>query len=454
MSGLARIYLQRGFVVSGSDACCDSAVIHQLRAAGCTIAPAEGGDVLPGVDRVVHSLAVPPTDATLVAARQAGVKTQLYAEALGELSRERETVAIAGTHGKTTTTSMLVKILEVAERGAGHVVGAGLEGGLAAGAHWGKDGAPFVVEACEYGGSFQRLDPRGAVLINVEPDHLDFYGSFDAVKRAFADFAGRVPEDGFLIVSAACAEVLDLARGRVARTRIVGLPGTPNDGGSCDVMATDLRLVEGRWCFRIAAREGTSEETTLDVPGLHNVGNALLAAAAALELGVPLSHCVDGLSLYRGAERRFQVMYDGGGSVVIDDYAHHPTEVAATLAAVRERYPEHRLVVCYQPHQASRTRELHDEFVEVLITAHHCVLPEIYYARDSDADRATVSSRSLVDALTSRGGSASFAADFVTAREFMLEQNVTPIVYLVMGAGDVFRVAQGLVRVLSRRGPA
>jgi UDP-N-acetylmuramate--alanine ligase len=472
MSGAAQVLLERGFEVSGSDQN-ESAELARLREAGALIsrghaaehverlarcAPASTCAGANSVPLVVRSLAVPDTNPECVAARALGWPVLSYAELLGRWSRERSSISIAGTHGKTTTTSMTVALLDAAGVDPGFVIG----GRARIGAHpprsacWGAPSAPFVLESCEYGGSFHHYRPRIAAVTNVEADHLDYYGDFDGVRHAFRRFAAGEPDAAAprTVLTVQAAEALGLPAREVARWVADG-PGLnllPRDlDPAAVVRAESVEVRGGTPCFVPILGERRLRPVHLGIPGRHNVTNALVALAAVAEAGIDPALGLAGLEAFRGAERRFQILCDTPEHAVVDDYAHHPTEIEATLEAARQRFPDRALAVIYQPHQASRTREHLSDFGRVLARADDCLMTEIYYTRDREEDRRNVSSLQVAQEIERCGGRARFAAGLDEALPRALDLYRDKIVYLVMGAGDVFRVAEGLVRELSGR---
>ncbi len=452
MRGAALVLLRRGASVSGSDVAA-SGETNRLAKAGARIAIGQRRENVPdNADLVVFSAAIKPDNPEMIEARRRGVETIKYSDLLGRLMRGRDGIAIAGTHGKSTTTGMTAYVLRQAGCDPSFVVGAivdQLGGGSGVG-----DGPHFVVEACEYDRSFLHLAPRLAAILNVEEDHLDYYKDFTDIIGAFGDFAALLPHDGALIVNGECRAALTAARHARAPVETFGF------GPEAVWRAIDPRPERGCFRFEIARGGEVLAETRLRIPGRHHVANALASAALCWHAGVPIDRIARILPDYAGAQRRLTLRGDVGGVVVLDDYAHHPTEIQVTLRAARERYEPHRLWVVFQPHQHSRTRFLLADFARSLAAADVVVVPDIYFVRDSESERNQVTALDLVNRIHMNGGDARYEPDFdCIVRQ--LASSVEPgDVVLTMGAGDVWRVADSLIAELrsaaaaAARGPA
>lgn len=432
MSAVARIMVARGVPVSGSDAK-DLPVMAELAAAGARIAVGYDAANVGDAQTVVAGSAIRADNPELVAARAAGLPVLHRSEALAATMADDLVVAVAGTHGKSTTTSMITVLLQ----------GAGLDPSFAIGANvpaLGVNAASgtsevFIAEADESDGSFLNYRPRIAVVTNVEPDHLDYYGTAEAVYESFDRFTRLLPADGVLIACADDAGALALAERTLARgdTKVV-LYGTSDradlvlhDGGPGDVAVTSPA---GRFPLN------------LQVPGRHNALNAAAAVAVALELGVDPALAAGSLAQFSGASRRFELKGEAGGVRVYDDYAHHPTEVRAALAAARSVAGGHRVHVLFQPHLFSRTREFATEFADALNMADTALVLEIYPAREDPIPGVT--SHLIVDHLAPGGrlvGSAGAVADLVAAAE-------PGDIVLTVGAGDVTAFGPQIVQAL------
>jgi UDP-N-acetylmuramate--alanine ligase len=438
MSGLARILLARGCRVSGSDLRHTEAT-QALARQGASIRTGHGAENLPArAELVVRSAAIGDDNPEIEAARRRGLRILKYAEALGELSREKETIAVCGTHGKTTTTGMIATILETAGLGPTYLLGSPLvHNGL--NAEYGR-GHRFVVEACEYDRSFLNLSPNSIVLTNIEEDHLDYYRNLDDILSAFEEFCGRVPPSGRIFP---CVDNANAARIAQKFRPIVETAALNADA---DWKARILEARDGWVRFEVVKYGKTFDEFVLAVPGMHNVSNALQAIACATTLGVGKEFIQLALAQFRGTRRRMEhVGETGHGTPVIDDYAHHPTEIQTTLKAVKEKFAGRKLWCVFQPHQHSRTRTLFKEFVRCFADADVVLIPDIYTARDAEADRESVSSQELVRAINETGKPALYMSSFDEIAEFVSSKVNSNSVVVMMGAGNIDEVARRVV---------
>jgi UDP-N-acetylmuramate--alanine ligase len=375
-----------------------------------------------------------------------GIRIIKYAQMLGALMSRCEGIAISGTHGKSTSTAWLAFVLQRAGLDPSFVVGASvaqLGGGSGAG-----NGRHFVAEACEYDRSFLNLRPRRAAILNIEEDHLDCYANLAAIVQAFSQFAARLPADGLLVTSADDPRCAEVRRGFRGRTETFGL------GREADWTAEEPSLTQGCYAFAASYRGQALGRVTLAIPGLHNVSNALAVVALALDCGVPWDVLAPALSEFSGARRRLELRGEAGGVKILDDYAHHPTEIQATLRAARQRYNPTHLWCVFQPHQHSRTRFLLSHFAESFSLADHVLVPEIYFVRDSERERETICAADLVALIKTRGDNAEHipAFDDIITR---LTQAVTPgDVVITMGAGNIWKVADELLCRLGGNLPA
>ena len=445
MSGIAELLVNLGYEVSGSDAKRSQAT-DRLATLGVRVAVGHCADNIGDADVVVFSSAVRPDNPELSAARARHITIIPRAELLGELMRLRFGIAIAGAHGKTTTTSMIALVLERAGLDPTAVIGGRLSA-LGGNARLGR-GAYMVAEADESDRSFLKLFPAIAVMTNIDREHMEAYGSFENLQEAFVEFANRVPFYGSIVVCADDPELVAL-RPRFSRRVIsYGLSGDAN------IAAADVKL-EGFGSQSTVTRRLASGETRtlgtlrLQVPGRHSVQNALAAVTVALELDVPFAQVASALADFQGVERRFERRGPVDGVTVIDDYGHHPTEIAAVLAAVRAARPS-RVIVAFQPHRYSRTRDLMREFGLALAAADELVLTEIYGASEDPIPGVTV--EALAAAInTSRA---------MPVRVVKVLDEVAPViagiarpgdVVITLGAGSIGGVAPRVIEELKRR---
>jgi UDP-N-acetylmuramate--alanine ligase len=377
MSALAELLLADGSVVSGCDVH-PGDIGERLRSSGADIH--EGQDpahIDTSISAVIATSAVPFDHPELVAARNARIPVLKRAQALGALVNEGTVIAVAGTHGKTTTTAMTTAILAESGLQPTAFVG-GRVPGWNSGLHRGADHL-FVVEADEYDRSFHMLQPTVAVVTTIEADHLDVYGSLEGVEEAFRQFVQLVPPDGLLVV---CSDDAG-ARGLVQRARSltpVQLYGTER---GADMRAHDIEMRGRGSRFRVRAQGDELGQLTLSVTGYHNIRNALAATAVALHFGATFEQAQRALVRFMGVERRFQEIGRVGGVTVVDDYAHHPTEIRATLAAARSAYAGQRLIAVFQPHLFTRTRDFASAFGVALATADVVWVTDVYPARET-----------------------------------------------------------------------
>lgn len=440
MSALAELLARRGVNITGTDA--NPAGAPDLALLGITV-HAHDASLVRQARAVVYSSAIPAAHPEMVAAREAGIPLVRRAEALAEAVAGGTLVGISGTHGKTTTTVMTTEALAAAGRDPTGVVGGRV-------GHWGGNlrlGADtYVVESDEYDRSFLALSPAVAVVLNVEADHLDIYRDLEDITRAFEQFISPAR------VVVRCADDVGAMALRVRSTSEViaytaTLPGTQPSVGAEDArLVADALTLDANGARFIARFDDEAlGEVTLSVPGLHNVRNALAAIGAGLALGLTVPLMAPGLAAFRGVERRFQRLGAAAGVEVVDDYAHHPTEVEATIAAARHAFPDRRIVIAFQPHLYSRTRDLQHEFAVALGAADILFLCDIYGARE--APEAGVTSALIGERIESnvlrwhgpRTDAARALASFVHAGD----------VVITMGAGDITRVGPELLAALS-----
>ena len=444
MSGIAEVLLNLGYQISGSDLA-QSAVTQRLQELGARIALGHQKENVLGADAIVTSTAVANNNPEVIAAREARIPVVPRAVMLAELMRLKRGIAVAGTHGKTTTTSLVASVLAAGGLDPTFVIGgrlnsAGANAGLGAGDY-------IVVEADESDASFLNLLPVMAIITNIDADHMDTYGHDIArLKSAFVEFTQRLPFYGSAIVCSDDANVRDIIP-FVSRPLI-----TYGLNGDAQFCASNVRAIGTRMQFDVArtTRQGTLPLLSIDLslPGKHNVLNALAAIAVATELGVDDLAIANGLSGFRGVGRRFTQVGDfvatkGGKFSVIDDYGHHPVEMAATLAAARGAWPKRRIVLAFQPHRYTRTRDCFEDFVKVLSSADAVLLTEVYAAGEPVVVAAD--GRALARGVRVAGKvEPIFVEDVTTMAEAIKSFAQDGDVVIVMGAGSISKVPEQL----------
>jgi len=428
MSSLARLLSDWGWTLSGSD--CALAGTADLAARGVALHEGHAHDYLPDdVDLVVCSDAIGADNPELSSAAARGIPIRSYFEMLASLGRGRRTLAVAGTHGKSTATAMAAEIFVRAGLDPTAIYGAtpvGRPSGARAGrSRW------MLVEACEYRANFLKLRPEAAVVLGIEPDHLDYYGSREALQAAFARFVALVPAGGLVLVRHECAATRAVSAAAAGRVETFGLD--PRAGYT----ARNLRPRAGRYAFELVRHGDCLGEIRLQVPGRHQVLNALAAAALALEHRAAMADVAATLEAFRGLRRRLEVRGVWRGVDLVDDYAHHPTEVAATLATIREMYPQRRVWCVFQPHQACRTAHFLDEFAASLQNVDKLMVAEIFRAREPQPRRGEITAADLA-AQAAAGGVEVMAAHEPRAIVRRLRDRLAEgDVLVTMGAGDI-----------------
>ncbi len=435
LSAIARFLLEMGHTVSGSDRV-ESTFTRDLQSAGVTIHIGHNPENVTGADLVVRSSAIPDDNPEVVAARAGRIPVLKRADFLGTLIEGKTCIAIAGTHGKTTTSAMIAWMLSALNQDPSFIVG-GVLVNLGTNAHHGKGNA-FVIEADEYDRMFLGLKPAIEVVTNIEHDHPDCYPTLADLQAAFLEFVRNLPAGGTLIT---CAEdpgaVALLSKAEKIGTTVLVYGLKPISGNGREIEAyTSALSVNGKGGFTFNTSVlGNSATVELQVPGKHNILNALAALIVAQLLNLPLSDAARALGQFSGTGRRFEVRGEVNGITVIDDYAHHPTEIQATLAAARFRYPRSHLWVVWQPHTYSRTQVLMDDFANSFGNADEVIVTEVYPAREQKQD---FSSKMVVDAMQRP---AHFIAGLSEVSEYLIAHLHPGDVLLVLSAGDADQVS-------------
>lgn len=437
MSGLAEILLEEGFTVSGSDMK-DSDLCRHLQEAGARVTIGQAAENIEDPDVVVFTAAIHPDNPEFAAARDRGIPMLSRAELLGELMKNYgEAINVAGTHGKTTTTSMISEILLQAGKDPTITVGGMLPsigGNIRVG---GSD--YFVAEACEYTNSFLSFFPTVSVILNVEADHLDFFKDIDDIRHSFREFILRLPQDerGLLVFNGDIRDPEYFLSGLGCRVLTFG------HGENCDYRAEDISYDEfARPSYTLMEKGQDRGRISLGVTGEHNVYNSLSAIAVARSLGMEIPEIAAALKAYKGTERRFEYKGKVHGFTIIDDYAHHPQEIEATLRTAA-MYPHKKLWVAFQPHTYSRTKALLPEFAKALSGADSVILADIYAAREKNT--VGITSADLAEKIAETGTDVHYLPDFESIRKFILDHVEEGDLLITMGAGNIVDIGNQLI---------
>jgi UDP-N-acetylmuramate--alanine ligase len=437
MSGLARIALSHGINVSGSDAK-DSTVLSALGALGAEVHSAHLANQVDGADFVIFSTAISQNNVELVRAHELNLPILSRAQALATLMSDSKSIAVAGTHGKTTTSSMLTVALQACGLDPSFAIGGTLTSS-GSNAHRGT-GELFVAEADESDGSFIEYRPFAAIVTNVEHDHVDYFATAADVTKAFVDFAATINRDGYLVYCADDQGASNLAS-TISDLNLISYGTTEG----ADLFIDSINLLPMGSTARVLWKGRTIGNLTLQVPGLHNVLNAAAALAMALVLGASAQDALSGLASFHGTGRRFELKATVHGIRVIDDYGHHPTEIDVTLTAAKLYAGDGRLIVVFQPHRYSRTKAFMNEFAKALSIADEVILLEIYAA--SEAPLPGITSATIAEQMEK----GHFIPNFLEATEWVVEQAKPGDVIITLGAGDVNSLAPIIGDGLARR---
>jgi UDP-N-acetylmuramate--alanine ligase len=438
MSAIATVLYERGYHVSGSDQA-ESDATRALREQGIEVIIGQRAENVGAVEMVVISSAIRADNPELIAAQQRHIPVTKRAQFLGWLMQGSLGVAVAGTHGKTTTTAMIAHILMSAGRDPSFIVGGTIKS-IGRSAHAGRD-REFVIEADEYDRMFLGLTPTIEVILNVEHDHPDCYPTLDDMLDAFREFIQHVPADGLVVACGEDAAASMLAR-EAARHQLYGFKP------AFDWHATDVRPNQaGGVDFLVYHADQMLGIVRLRVPGKHNVLNALAALAVSDSIGVPFNAAVDALSEFRGVGRRFEVRGEVNGVTIVDDYGHHPTEIKATLAGARLRYPGQQIWAVLQPHTYSRTKTLLDQFAAAFEDADHVIVTAIYASRERDT--LGISNQDVVAAMARRDAphpDARAIDDLTDVARYLQQHTQLGDVVITFSAGDANKVSAELLK--------
>ncbi len=437
MSGLAEILLKEGFCVSGSDSK-SSSLTQMLEGKGVKIFYGQRAqNITSDLDCVVYTSAIHPDNPEFIAAKELNIPLLSRAQLLGQIMKNYDTaIAVSGTHGKTTTTSMISEILLHADTDPTLSIG-GILKTIGGNIRVGESGY-FVTEACEYTNSFLSFFPTIGIILNIEEDHMDFFKDIEEIRDSFRRFALLLPSDGTLIINKEIKDCDEITAELSCKVITYGM--TPD----CDYYAADISYDEfGRANFTVHSKvNGEALHLHLGVPGMHNVSNALSAIALSDTLSIDRKLAAEALHNFEGTDRRFEYKGTVGGVTVIDDYAHHPTEIAATLDAA-QNYPHKDIWCVFQPHTYSRTKAFLHDFAKVLTKADHVILADIYAARETDT--LGISSENLKEAIEQTGHSCEHFSTFDEIENFLLENCTPGDMLITMGAGDVHKIGENLL---------
>ena len=437
MSGLAEILLEEGFTVSGSDAK-ESPLTKKLEKLGATVFYGQkASNIIDGIDCVVYTAAISRENAELIEAVAKKIPMLTRAELLGQLMKNYAApIAVSGTHGKTTTTSMLSHVLLEGDMDPTISVGGILQaiGGNIRVGH----SETFITEACEYTNSFLNFFPKISIILNIEEDHLDFFKDLEDIRHSFHQFAELLPADGTLIINSDIKDYEGICEG--LDCNIVTCGSSRESDYSFANVSFDKK---GLASFDLIKSGEYADRIILSVPGDHNVSNALTSIAAAELLGISMDVIKKGLLAFTGTDRRFEYKGTMNDTTIIDDYAHHPTEITATLKAAKN-YPHNELWCVFQPHTYTRTKAFFHEFAEALSHADHLILADIYAARETDT--LGVSSRDLAAEVKKLGTDALYFGSFEEIEDFLKENCSPGDLLITMGAGDVVNIGEDLLK--------
>ena len=437
MSGLAEILMKEGFTVSGSDNKESSLTDHLTDKGAVIFYGQKASNIIDGINVVVYTAAIHEDNEEFMEAKRQGLPMLSRAELLGQLMTNYDTpIAVSGTHGKTTTTSMLSHIFLAGDMDPTISVG-GILKAIHGNIRVGSSGL-FVTEACEYTNSFLHFFPKISVILNIDADHLDFFKDLDDIRHSFRLFAELLPEDGTLVINGDIENLSYITDGLACRVVTFGREA------SLDYSASDIQYDEqGNASFDLIRHGIPSGHVTLSVGGEHNVYNALSAIAVADLLRVSAETIQEGLLSFHGTDRRFEYKGEFNGITVIDDYAHHPTEIEATLKSAAH-YPHRELWCIFQPHTYTRTKALFDEFAQALSHTDHLILADIYAARETDT--LGISSEQLARAAASYGCDAIYLPSFDEIEKYVRDHCQSGDLLITMGAGDVVNIGEDLLK--------
>ncbi len=437
MSGFAELLHSLKFDVTGSDRQ-KTGITDHLESIGIKVFGEQVAEnITPDIDLVVYTAAIHPDNPEFDAAKKMGLPMMERAELVGQVMKNYKTAAaISGTHGKTTTTSMASHVFlkagldpTISVGGILPVIGGNIRIG---------NSSNFITEACEYTNSFLKFYPTIGIILNIEEDHMDFFHDIEDIRNSFRKFAELIPDDGSLIVNADIDDHEKLFAGLNCRVITYSIEGDAN------FTSKDIAYDEcGHPSFDVYKDGSLLGRCTLAVPGLHNVGNALSCIALSSVCGVDFKTACDALTEFKGTNRRFEIKGKLNGFTIVDDYAHHPTEIKATIDAAK-RYPHNELWIAFQPHTYTRTKAFLQDFADVLSEADHVILTDIYAAREPDP--GDISSKDIADLLEKAGTDVTYLRSFDEIEKFILKNLVNDDLLITMGAGNIVDIGEHLLK--------
>ncbi len=438
MSGFAELLHSMGFTITGSD-WHESKITKHLESLGIQIVYGqEAKNITDDIDLVVYTAAVQPTNPEYKEAQRRGIPMMERAKMVGQVMKNYPSaIAISGTHGKTTTTSIASHIFLEADLDPTISVGGilkAIDGNIRIG-----HSEHFITEACEYTNSFLQFFPTVGIILNIEEDHMDFFQDLDDIRQSFRRFAELIPSNGTLIINADIENYKSITEGLSCRVITYGLENTDADFTAADISFDEL----GHGSFDALQNGRILGHFSLSVVGRHNISNTLACLALSSLYGIDTEVIQRGLSSFHGTDRRFELKGKKNGFTIIDDYAHHPTEIAATLTAAK-KYPHNRLWVVFQPHTYTRTRAFLKDFAKSLTLSDEIILTDIYAAREKDP--GDISSKDLAAEIEKLGKTAHYLSDFDSIQKFILKNLTNDDLLITMGAGNVVEIGENLLK--------
>lgn len=437
MSGFAELLHSYGFTISGSDIQ-PSKITKHLQSLGIHIIYGQSeANITKDIDLIVYTAAISKDNPEFIASLNSGIPMMDRAEMVGQVMKNyKNAINISGTHGKTTTTSMLSHIFLSGNLDPTISIG-GILDAINGNIRIGKSDN-FITEACEYTNSFLKFYPTAGIILNIEADHLDFFKDLNDIRNSFHEFAKRIPNDGLLVINSGISNYTEFTQDLLCKVVNFGINSFEFDYNAQNIKYDEL----GRACYDLYKKNSYIDKIQLSVIGEHNVFNSLASIALSLELNIPLEHVKNGLLQFTGTERRFQKKGEFNGVTVIDDYAHHPTEIEATLKSAHN-YPHKDLWVIFQPHTYSRTKAFLEDFAEALSHADKVILTDIYAAREKDP--GDICSNDIVTRLEKLGTEVYYFPTFEEIEEFVKEKCTNGDMLITMGAGDVVLIGENLI---------